>query len=140
MRYKENMHDEFQWMPITEENYWTIDLINIRKVPRDEKPGPLASVKEKLCPHGCKSIVDTGTYLIYGPQDKINELLTGNVLDSCDDIPKMPDLYFEFKGENGNFELKLTPDQYILHFQVDGEDDCVIGIVPDNVDSGYTIG
>ena len=62
------------------------------------------------------------------------------MLESCEDIHKMPDLYFEFKGENGNFELKLTPDQYILHFQSDGEDDCVIGIVPDNVDSGYTIG
>lgn len=69
-----------------------------------------------MCPGGCKSIVDTGTYLIYGPQDKINALLQDNVLESCDDIAKMPDIYFEFEGESGNFELKLTPEQYILHF------------------------
>jgi len=25
----------------------------------------------KLCPTGCKAIIDTGTYLLYGPQDMI---------------------------------------------------------------------
>lgn len=34
----------------------------------------------------------------------------------------------------------LTPDDYVLRFEVDGEEDCVIGIVPDNIDTGYTIG
>lgn len=34
----------------------------------------------------------------------------------------------------------MTPEDYVLHFKIDGEDDCVIGIVPDNVDTGYTIG
>jgi len=36
--------------------------------------------------------------------------------------------------------LILTPEEYVLHFTSDGEDDCVIGIVPDNLDSGYTFG
>ncbi len=52
---------------------------------------------------------------------------------------------FELQGESKeglkkSIELILTPDDYVLHFQVDGEDDCVIGIVPDNLDTGYTIG
>ena len=49
-------------------------------------------------------------------------------------------MIFEFKGEEGNFELVLTPDDYVLHFQSGDEDDCVIGIVPDTLDSGYTLG
>ena len=43
MRYKENIHDEFQWVPITEENYWTVDLINIRKVSREERSASAAT-------------------------------------------------------------------------------------------------
>lgn len=46
-------------------------------------------------------------------------------------------------GSNGEveyIEVTMTPDDYVLHFKIDGEDDCVIGIVPDNVDTGYTIG
>lgn len=34
----------------------------------------------------------------------------------------------------------MTPDDYVLHFKIDGQDDCVIGIVPDNLDSGWTFG
>ena len=99
----------------------------------------------KFCPDGCKTIVDTGTYLIYGPGEKILNLLEGLSLDSCKDKSKLPDLAFEFQGESKDrlkksIELILTPDDYVLHFRVDGEDDCVIGIVPDNLDTGYTIG
>ncbi len=98
-----------------------------------------------MCPEGCKTIIDTGTYLIYGPGEKILSLLDGLSLDSCKDKAKLPDLAFELQGESKDglkrsIELILTPDDYVLHFQVDGEDDCVIGIVPDNLDTGYTIG
>ncbi len=50
----------------------------------------------KICPDGCKSIVDTGTYLLYGPQDKINELLFGISLNSCNDVYNLPTIVFEF--------------------------------------------
>lgn len=34
----------------------------------------------------------------------------------------------------------MTPDDYVLHFKIDGVDDCVIGIVPDTLDTGWTLG
>lgn len=45
------------------------------------------------------------------------------------------------KGENGKvIELTLTPDDYVLQFNIDGKDDCVVGIGPDSEDSGWTLG
>jgi len=44
---------------------------------------------------------------------------------------------------NGNpqiVELTLTPDDYVLQFEIAGEDDCVLGIGPDNEDTGWTLG
>jgi len=74
MRFKANLDDEFKWAPISEKNYWTITLIDIRKY---QAPS-FKSVSEEndmvgnvLCPDGCKSIIDTGTYLIYGPSDQL---------------------------------------------------------------------
>ena len=36
-----------------------------------QKPSDDEIVGNVLCPEGCKSIVDTGTYLIYGPSDQL---------------------------------------------------------------------
>jgi len=72
MRFKQNINEEFKWSPITEKNYWTITLIDIKKYknhPQPEQDDDM--VTGALCPYGCKSIVDTGTYLIYGPSDQL---------------------------------------------------------------------
>jgi hypothetical protein len=87
MKYKRTLDEEFVWSPITEENYWTIGIRDIKKVYVDrngtETPDP--NHKEVACPDadGCKAIVDTGTYLIYGPKEKIDDLLSDVVLDNC---------------------------------------------------------
>ena len=72
MKYKRSLDEEFVWAPISEENYWTISLIDVRK----EESTRLSESSEdvirgKLCPGGCKAIIDTGTYLIYGPSEVI---------------------------------------------------------------------
>ncbi len=71
MRFKMNMDEEFKWAPIAEKNYWTITLMDIRKYKPNQKDSDNDMIGNALCPNGCKAIVDTGTYLIYGPSDQL---------------------------------------------------------------------
>jgi hypothetical protein len=66
-------------------------------------------------------------------------------LSTCADKYKLPSLGFIFKGytkdgKDTAFELILTPDDYVLEFEVNGQSDCVIGFGSDNTDSGWTLG
>jgi hypothetical protein len=66
-------------------------------------------------------------------------------LNTCEDRNSLPSLGFIFKGytkdgKDEAFELILTPDDYVLEFEVNGNSDCVIGIGSDNEDSGWTLG
>lgn len=102
-------------------------------------------VQDALCPNGCKSIIDTGTYLIYGPSDQLQSFLSDMTIKTCDDKANLPNLGFMFKGfkkdgKDTAFELILTPDEYVLEFDVDGKPDCVVGIGSDTEDSGWTLG
>lgn len=38
MKYKKSLDEEFVWTPVTEQNYWTINLTNIRKSKRFDAP------------------------------------------------------------------------------------------------------
>lgn len=69
--------------------------------------------------------MDTGTYLIYGPEDQINELLSDMTLDDCSQKKDLPNVVFEFIGEDNNgereyIEVTMTPEDYVLHFKIDG--------------------
>ena len=66
-------------------------------------------------------------------------------LNKCEDKKNLPSLGFIFKGYSKNgkdeaFELILTPDDYVLEFEVNGKNECVIGIGSDSDDSGWTLG
>jgi len=66
-------------------------------------------------------------------------------IKNCEEKSKLPNLGFMFKGFTSNgkdtaFELILTPNEYVLEFEVDGKNDCVVGIGADNEDSGWTLG
>jgi len=73
MRFKKDLNEEFKWAPISEKNYWTILLVDIKKYNNKAKNNKRMSNIDNsvLCPSGCKSIIDTGTYLIYGPSDQL---------------------------------------------------------------------
>ena len=66
-------------------------------------------------------------------------------IQNCSDKHNLPNLGLVFKGypkdgKDTAFELILTPDDYVLEFEVDGKNDCVVGIGSDNEDSGWTLG
>jgi len=65
-------------------------------------------------------------------------------LDNCSQKKNLPTLGFIFKGMTVNgkeqaFELKLSPEEYVLEYEVDGKVDCVIGITS-APDDGWTLG
>jgi len=138
--------------------YWTINLNDVRVTYPDLPSNSLlqshstsntfhrhnlkhqtkTSIIPRVCGHlGCETIVDTGTYLIYGPQDQVQTLLggIGNVED-CNGIENLPHIHFDLSdGET----LTLSPYDYILRFEVNGDPECVVGISPDH-DVIWTLG
>ena len=124
MRYKRSVSEEFVWAPISEENYWTITLLDVRIEEQEESNRNNDNRKQrKICPNGCKAIIDTGTYLIYGPSDILQRYFHEMSLDSCDRKKDLPNIIFEFKSEleGKSIELVVTPEDYVLQFKIDGQ-------------------
>lgn len=132
---KKGCIDKFHFVPVTEKTYWTVTLKDVQ-IQYPGKP-----VQTGFCPSGsCKAIVDTGTYLVYGPEDQVSKMLT-NELRTCGDYKTMPTFTFVFFTGEGKPPLSLTlnPIDYILKFQVESREDCVVGISPDK-DTIWTLG
>lgn len=128
--------NQFKFVPVTERTYWTITIKDVR-VKHPNKPE-----QKGFCgASGCKSIVDTGTYLIYGPETQVNKMGLASLLTSCTSHMEMPTFTFDFHVNSGDeaVSLELQPADYILKFNVDGRDDCVVGISPDK-DTIWTLG
>ena len=67
----EDPDDSFKWAPVIDNNYWTIQLKSVQKIYRNNQTINNDSVDGTNiieCQNDqCKTILDTGTYLIYGP-------------------------------------------------------------------------
>jgi len=127
--------DRFKFVPVTEKTYWTISIKDVR-VKYPNKPESSGN-----CPkEGCKAIVDTGTYLIYGPESQVSNMLT-HQLQSCTHHGAMPTFTFDFHVNTGDepVSLALKPIDYILKFNINHRDECVVGISPDK-DVIWTLG
>lgn len=126
--------DAFKFVPVTERTYWTITIKDVTvKYPGEQE-------MTGFCPEGgCKSIVDTGTYLTYVPQDMASRML--RPLNGCGSHKGQPDITFHFHTGDTEDPVSITlrPVDYILKFEVDGRQDCVQGISPDQ-DTLVTLG
>jgi len=124
----------FLFVPVSEETYWTIKLNDVKV----QYPGK--EMVSGFCPanDGCTAIVDTGTYLLYGPQDQVQRMLTSDI-NGCDHA-QMPTIYFDFHTTGSQpVILTLRPIDYILKFDNAGADECVLGVSPDK-DVIWTLG
>jgi len=146
---------QFMFTPVSKKSYWTLRLQDVRvtyppssflqeqntimiNVGSHHHHETRTSIIPRICGNGgCETIVDTGTYLIYGPQDQVNRLLKGiGDISDCQGINHLPHIHFDLSP---NQTLTLTPQDYILQFEVNGRMECVVGISPDH-DVIWTLG
>jgi Eukaryotic aspartyl protease len=131
---KKNCIDKFSFVPVTEKTYWTINIKDV-SIKYPHKPA-----QSGFCPTGgCKAIVDTGTYLIYGPESQVTSMVSSQ-LRGCGAHKNMPSFTFTFVTDEGqDVDLTLNPIDYILKFDIQSRKECVVGISPDK-DTLWTLG
>jgi hypothetical protein len=106
---------KLQYVEVVEELYYVVVISSIKA--DDNKVGGCEGT-------GCVAIVDTGTSLIAGPAQYINEILKyANVSADCSNVDSLPDVHFDMSG----YDLVLTPKQYVLKFSTSQGDECISG-------------
>ncbi|GAB5355598.1 hypothetical protein AAMO2058_000219300 [Amorphochlora amoebiformis] len=145
--------DKFIYSPrvVWEEDpsYWTLRVLDV------SAKYPNGKIVKGLCPEGgCVAIVDTGTYLLYGPRPQMSRILPP-MLPSCEQLSSLPIITFTLEGEGNNcgsnmkrsgcpggepVELTLNPTDYIVEFEANLEKQCVVGLAPDDEENVWTLG
>jgi len=110
-----------QYEPVTQQTYWQVKLTSI-SVNGNEITGCSSSTSSS--PQAtCKAIVDTGTSLIIGPTDQVNNMGI-NVNEDCSGIDELPTITIKLK----KVSFKLTPRFYVVKFNDGSGDQCQLGI------------
>merc|ERR1719440_1156225 len=99
------------WVPVNKQSYWQIAIDDVT----------FDNSKTGLC-SGCQVAVDTGTSLLAGPSDVVENLGARlNVKDDCSNFASLPLLGFAV----GNRVLNMKPDDYIDK----GSDGCSVSLM-----------
>jgi len=106
------------WYPVVGTDYWMVKGNNILVGGQDIG----------LCNGGCYFIMDTGTSILTGPTNQLNQLLDSiNVTDGCQNYYELPDITFVI----GQDSYTLNADDYILAI---GADEAFLPYARPNVD------
>jgi len=96
----EHIADSLLWVPVMNTGFWQVPLDAISLLGQE-----LANKSSNA-----SVVIDTGTSLIAGPPEVVNELLDRiNVASNCSNFDSLPDIGFVIAGR----KLSLTPKDYI---------------------------
>ena len=112
----------FGYVPLTRKGYWQFQMDSFN----------LPSKGGSFCKGGCNAIADTGTSLLAGPTEEINQiqqligakaLVAGEYTVDCSTIPTLPNAEITLNGQ----VFVLTANEYILKVTSDGDTICLSG-------------
>ena len=97
---KEFYEGEFTWHPVSEESYWQVEMKDIL----------INGQNSNMCQGPCKLVIDTGTSIITGPSNDLENLLKMLPLDSCEETDNLPVIGFSI----GDTVYEMKPSDYII--------------------------
>jgi hypothetical protein len=76
-----------------------------------------------MCTIGCKGILDTGSYFIYGPKQLIEKINSDIVIDDCNDLDGLPNVVIEVVAYSVGIkkhiiQLRFDPKDYVVDYGV----------------------
>jgi hypothetical protein len=106
------MSSHLFWVPVSTPSYWQVEMSDIT----------IGNKKQSLCKRRCQVAVDTGTSLMAGPTDVVNEIISRlNVSSGCENYNALPDVGFVV----GDHVLNLQPEDYVDR----GDDGCSVALM-----------
>mmetsp|Transcript_67254 Transcript_67254/g.180727 ORF Transcript_67254/g.180727 Transcript_67254/m.180727 type:complete len:429 (+) Transcript_67254:93-1379(+) len=109
---KAKMATDLFWVPVSSPGYWQVQMEDIT----------IANKRMSLCKGQCQVAVDTGTSLMAGPTDIVNDLIDKlAVANNCSNYDTLPDLGFVV----GKHILNLKPEDYVDK----SEDGCSVALM-----------
>ena len=107
---------------VVEEKYWALNLKSI------------TNAGKKVDASKYKGVIDSGTSLIVGPKEIINELIAGITVDSsCKGLDKLPEIGFTLDDQY----YPLAPSDYVLKVTELGQTECLLGIQSMDMPAGF---